>query len=94
MAALARRSVFDFIQQVNGQTPGSISKAVYSASQNTDGTVQITKNGVVLFAKVGWAMGAGVALTDINISGDSVSILGAEGTWSRGDCQQFILSLN
>jgi hypothetical protein len=38
-------------------------------------------------------MGAGEALTDANISGDSVTILDNAGGVGRGDAQQFIFSL-
>jgi len=88
--ASARRSVTDFIAQVNAQTNAT---NTYVATLNANGAVKITKNGVSLYPNVYWAMGAGVALTDSNISGDSVTLINNDGTVGRGDAQQFINSL-
>ena len=91
--ASVRRSVQDFIAAVNAQTPGSVSSAVYAATLQGDGSVQITKNGVILFPHVLWAMGVGGAVTDVSTFGDTVTILRNDGTVARGDAQQFINSL-
>jgi len=91
MAQLARRTVQDFITQVQAQTNAS-GTIVYVATLNTDGSVKITRNGVVVFSNVLWSMGAGVAVTDANISGDSVTVLGGPQS-ARGDAQAFINSL-
>jgi hypothetical protein len=92
--ALARRSVQDFIAQVNARTPGLVSGATYSATLNSDGSVQITVNSVIVYPKVQWSMGAGEALTDSNISGDSITRINNDGTVGRGDAQLFISSLS
>lgn len=90
----ARRSVQDFITQVAAQTPGTVSGATYSAALNTDGSVAVSKNGVVIWPKVQWYMGAGEAVTDSNISGDSVTLINNDGTVGRGSTQAFINNLN
>lgn len=91
MAPLARRTVQDFMAQVNAQTVAGGN--TYSTSLNADGSVKITKNAVALYSKVLWAMGVGEALTDLNISGDSVTVLDNAGGCGRGDAQLFIFSL-
>ena len=91
--ASARRSVQDFIAQVNAQTPGVKSGATYAATLNASGSVQITKNGTVIYPNVLWWMGVSSAVTDTNITGDSVTLLNNDGTTGRGDAQQFINSL-
>jgi hypothetical protein len=91
--ALYRRTVQDFIAQVGAQTPGVISGAVYAASMNADGSVQITKNGVVYYPKVIWGQGVESAVSDANISGDSVTVLDSAGGVGRGDALQFIQNL-
>ena len=93
MAALTRRSVQDFIAQVNARTPGVKSSATYKATLNSDGSVQITQNGVVLYSNVGWFFGVGVAKTDANINSDTVTIYNAGAAVATGDAQQFINSL-
>lgn len=90
--ALARRTVQDFMTQVNART-NTLGTIVYSTLLNNDGSVQISKNGVVLFPKVYWGMGTGVAVTDLNISGDSLDIVTGPQVASA-DAQQFINSLN
>ena len=90
--ASARRSVQDFMAQVNARTPGLKSGATYATSLNSDGTVAITANGVTLYSKVFWGTGRGV-VTDLNVSGDSVMALAADGTVQSGDAQLFINSL-
>jgi hypothetical protein len=90
--ALARRTVQDFMAQVAAQT-NAAGTVVYVASLNADGSVKITRNGVVIYPKVQWGMGVGEALTDANISGDSVTVLDNAGGVGRGDAQQFINSL-
>ena len=90
--ALARRIVQDFIAQVNAQT-NATGTVVYSASLNADGSVKITRNGVAVYPKVQWGMGVGCAISDANVSGDTVTVLDAAGGVGRGDAQQFINGL-
>ena len=91
--ASARRSVQDFIAQVAAQTPGTKTGATYTATLNADGSVKVSQNGVVIYPNVQWAMGAGEARTDSNISGDGVTLINNDGTVGRGDAQLFINSL-
>lgn len=66
-----RYSVQDFIAQVN--SIGKTAKGnLYNASLNTDGSVQVTQNGVVINGKAWWGI-RGVAVTDANPSGDSLT---------------------
>ena len=91
--ASARRSVQDFIAQVAAQTPGVKTGATYVAALNADGSVKVSQNGTVIWPKVQWSMGTGEAITDTNISGDSVTLINNDGTTGRGDAQQFINNL-
>lgn len=88
-----RRTVQDFIAAVNAQTPGSVSGATYAGTLNTDGTVQITRNSVVLWPKVYWFMGPGSAKTDAN-QGDSIRAWGLDAAIASGDAQAFLNTLN
>lgn len=90
--ASARRSVQDFIAQVNNRTTLLVG-VTYSATLSSDGTVKITRNGVTIYPKVLWSMGAGNAVTDSNISGDSIDTVNNDGTVGSGDAQNFINSL-
>ena len=92
--ASRRFSVQDFIAQVNAQTPGAVTSAVYQATLNSDGTVKITKNAVQLYAKVLWNQGTQGAVTDNNLQGDVVTIFQNDASVARGDAQLFINSLN
>ena len=91
--ASARRSVQDFIAQVAAQTPGTKTGATYAATLLASGAVQVSKNGVIVYPTVYWAMGTGGAVSDTNISGDTVTLSNNDGTTGRGDAQQFINSL-
>jgi hypothetical protein len=91
--ASARRSVQDFIAQVAAQTPGTKTGATYSATLLASGAVQISKNGVIIYPTVYWAIGTGEAVTDSNISGDSITLSNNDGTTGRGDAQSFINNL-
>lgn len=91
--SLARRTVQDFVAQIAAQTPGSKSGATYVATLQADGSVQVTKNGVVLYRRVLWGMGAASAVTDANISGDSVDVYGNDGIVGSSDGQSFINNL-
>ena len=86
----ARRSVQDFIAQVAARTTTGIT---YVATLLASGAVQISRNGTIIFPSVLWAMGTSEALTDLNISGDSVTLMNNDGTTGRGDAQLFINSL-
>ena len=88
--ATARRSVQDFIAQVAARTTTGIT---YVATLLASGAVQISRNGTTIFPSVLWAMGTSEALTDLNISGDSVTLMNNDGTTGRGDAQLFINSL-
>jgi hypothetical protein len=92
--ASRRFTVQDFIAQVNAQTPGVVSSAVYQATLNTDGTVKITKNAVQIYAKVLWNMGTQGAITDSNLQGDRVVIFQNDASVGSADAQLFINSLN
>ncbi len=91
MAQSARRNVFDFMAQVNAQT-NSVTGVVFATSQNSDGSVQITRNGVILYNKVNWGVGPGQAVSDANVSGDSV-LVHNNGCRVPADAQAFIYSL-
>ena len=88
--ATARRSVQDFIAQVAARTTTGIT---YVATLLASGAVQISRNGVTTYPSVLWSMGVSEALTDLNISGDSVTTINNDGTVGRGDAQLFINSL-
>ena len=88
--ASARRSIQDFMAQVNARTTTGVT---YTTALNSDGSVQITRNGTIVYPKVQWYTGSGAAITDTNISGDSVTLLNNDGTTGRGDAQLFINSL-
>lgn len=90
--ALTRSNVQDFIAQVRART-NTLGTIVYVATLNSDGSVLISRNGVTIFPKVLWYMGTGSAITDTNISGDTVTTLCNDGTTGRGDAQLFINSL-
>jgi len=94
--AAARQSVNDFMRDVRARgVNGGTSSNVYGATLNTDNTtVQITKNGVVLFPKVLWPGTGSAAATDAGGQNqDTVDLLGGEGYYSTVSAQQFINSL-
>lgn len=87
-----RNSVQDFIRDVGARTT---SQNLYVASLNADGSVQVSKNGVVLYSKVIWPGTGTAARTDASGQNfDSVSVLDS-GTlnFSTGSAQSFINSL-
>ncbi|MBZ5695960.1 MAG: hypothetical protein LAN36_11455 [Acidobacteriia bacterium] len=92
--ATLRRTVTDFIAQVAARTQGAVSGATYVASPNTDGTLNITKNGTSLFARVIWNGSGKTAITDSNPSGDTVTVEAVDGTTGIADAQVFLNNLN
>lgn len=84
-----RRSVQDFIAQINGQT-NSIN--TYVGSLNPDGTVKVTRNGYVLYSRIFWGNHS-VAVTDMNTTGDGITFLGELPPGRTGDTAIFLLGL-
>lgn len=92
----ARNNLQDFMRDIRARgVNAGTSLNVYGATLNADNiTVQITKNGVVLFSKVLWPGSGASALTDASSPNtDTVDVQGAEGIYSAGSAQAFINSL-
>lgn len=97
--ATIRRSVQDFMAAVNAQTPGVKSGNNYSTALNSDGSVAITSTvpstgvATVIYANVWWANPRGGAVTDLNATGDIVTIRQNDKSIATCDAQLFINSL-
>lgn len=92
MAQTLRTSVQDFMSAV--RSAGS-AVGKYTATLNSDGSVKITitATAAVVWNKVYWQIGPGMAATDANISADSVTAIDASNALARVDAQQFLNSL-
>jgi hypothetical protein len=90
--AAARQSINDFIRDVGARTSGTI---VYAASLNADNvTVKITRNGVVVWAKVLWPGTGSAAITDAGGQNqDTVDLFDGAGFFNAGSASAFINSL-
>jgi hypothetical protein len=86
----ARTQITHFIRDVGAQTnPAN----VYAAATNTDGSLKVTKNGATVHAKIFWSVAQGVARTDANPSGDTVTFVDAEGVTRTADASAFLNTL-
>lgn len=82
---MARKSATDLANDVANKTN-------HQAAINPDGTLTVSKNGVVHFSKVVFIPN-GEAITDANPSGDTVLIYSADGSEAKSDAQLFLNSL-
>jgi hypothetical protein len=93
-----RKNVNDFIAAVGAQgvNAGS-SQNLYVATLNADNaTVNITKNGVVIFSKVFWPGNYGAARIDAggsNSNSDTVNVFAPDGTVSTVSATSFLANL-
>jgi hypothetical protein len=96
MATAYRKSVTDFMAAVSSRgVNAGTSSNVYSCALNADGSVQISKNGVVIFSAVRWPGTGSCAQTDAGgANQDSVDILDSGSqNFNVGSAQAFINSL-
>ena len=95
----ARLGIQDALAAIRqrGVTAGTGSTNVYGATQNADGSITVTRNGIALAQKFWWNIQAQgfPAKTDANLgSDDTIVIQDADGSNSRvGDFQNFLNSL-
>lgn len=91
-----RKNVNDFIAAVGAQgvNAGS-SQNLYVATLNADNaTVNITKNGAVIFSKVFWPGNFGAARIDAGGSNsDTVNVFAPDGTVSTVSATSFLANL-
>jgi hypothetical protein len=90
MATPKRVFPSDHIQHVNNQSIPGGNK--YSASLQADGTLQTTKNGVVLHRRV-FPAPHDAAHNDTNPNGDAVFVVGNDGITSVVDFAQLLNTL-
>ena len=96
MAQAIRQSVQDFIRDVGARgINGGTSQNLYAASLNSDGSVSVSKNGIVIFAKVVWPGNGVSARTDASGQNeDTVNILDpGSQNFSTASAQTFINNL-
>jgi hypothetical protein len=91
-----RRNVNDFIAAVGAQgVNAGTSSNLYVATLNADGvTVNVTKNGVVIFAKIFWPGNSGVGRLDASGSNcDTINIFSPDGSVGTASTHQFLMNL-
>ncbi len=90
-----RQTIQDFMRDIRARgINGGTSQNLYATSLNGDGSVSVSKNGVVLFAKVVWPGSGTAAATDAGGQNeDTVNIFDGSGMPYSGSAQQFINDL-
>lgn len=94
--ALRRNFLTDFQRDIGARSVAGagITPVTFASTVNADGSLSITRNGIVIWPKVFWPGGGNAgAATDANPSADHVNIYSVEGTVSTADANQFLLNL-
>lgn len=87
-----RLTILDFLRDVAAQS-NAAKGIVYVGTINADGTVKVSRNGVVIYPQVWWSMSPNTSPSDVPSAGDTIRAHAADGTWQAGDAQQWLQSL-
>jgi hypothetical protein len=94
MAAI-RRTVQDFMAAIRaqGKNANGTSTNLYGATQNADGSVTVTKNGVTLYARLVYNQGNQIVGAQGDANQDSMTVISAEGATAVGSVTNFLSTL-
>ena len=94
MAAI-RRTVQDFMAAIRaqGKNANGTSTNLYGATQNADGSVTVTKNGVTLYARLVYNQGNQIVGAQGDANQDSMTVVSAEGATAVGSVTNFLSTL-
>jgi len=92
-----RITLQDFLSAIRSQTGKSVnatSPNVYGASINADGTVTVTRNGVVIFPRIFYLQGQQITGQTGDLNQDSLVIFSNNGVTAVGGVASFLATLN
>jgi hypothetical protein len=94
MAAI-RRTVQDFMAAIRaqGKNANGTSTNLYGATQNADGSVTVTKNGMTLYSKILYNQGNQIVGAQGDGNQDSMTVISAEGATAVGSVTNFLSTL-
>jgi len=90
-----RSTVQDFMSAIRsqGKVANATSPNTYGASVNSDGTVAVTKNGIVIFPRILYNQGQQIVGGQGDQNFDSLTIFSIDGMLATGSVTNFLSTL-